>query len=117
MLVGDRGDYVCMRDVAEITVPATLQAAIAARIDRLEPTAKRSLGAAAVIGSRFDIDLLRALDVEPALDLPVKAELIDQGGRQPAGRVRVSSPVDSRGGLRIAAEIGSRRAAPDAWPA
>ena len=84
VLVGDRGAYVCIRDVAEVTVPATLQAAIAARIDRLEPTAKRSLGAAAVIGSRFDTDLLRALDVEPALDLPVKAELIDKvgGGRR-----------------------------------
>ena len=41
MLVGDRGDYVCRADVAEVSVPATLQAAIAARIDRLEPTAKR----------------------------------------------------------------------------
>ena len=32
VLVGDRGAYVCIRDVAEVTVPATLQAAIAARI-------------------------------------------------------------------------------------
>jgi adenylate cyclase len=78
VLAGDRGAYFCRTDVAEVSVPATLQAAIAARIDRLEPRAKRCLSAAAVIGSRFDIDLLTALQVEPVLDEPVKAELIDQ---------------------------------------
>ena len=45
-------------DVGEVSVPATLQATIAARIDRLDPTAKRTLSAAAVIGSRFSLDLL-----------------------------------------------------------
>ena len=45
-------------DVAEVSVPATLQATIAARIDRLDPKAKRTLSAAAVIGSRFGLDLL-----------------------------------------------------------
>ena len=35
----------------EVSVPATLQATIAARIDRLDPAAKRTLSAAAVIGS------------------------------------------------------------------
>ncbi|OBF85721.1 hypothetical protein A5791_22220 [Mycobacterium sp. 852002-51163_SCH5372311] len=83
VLVGDRGAYVCATDVTEVNVPATLQATIAARIDRLEPTAKRSVGAAAVIGSRFDTDLLRALDVEPALDQAVNAELIDEVGGGP----------------------------------
>jgi adenylate cyclase len=39
-------------------VPATLQATIAARIDRLDLNAKRTLSAAAVVGSRFDLDLL-----------------------------------------------------------
>ena len=41
-----------------MSVPATLQATIAARIDRLDPKAKRTLSAAAVIGSRFSLDLL-----------------------------------------------------------
>ena len=58
VLEGDRGAYVCRRDVAEVSVPATLQAAIAARIDRLAPQAKRTLNAAAVIGLRFSIDML-----------------------------------------------------------
>lgn len=78
VLVGARGSYACRRDIADVTVPATLQAVIAARIDRLESTAKRSVGAAAVIGSRFDADLLRALGVEPVLDPPLEAELIDK---------------------------------------
>ena len=83
VLIGDRGAYVCLGDGADTSVPATLQAVIAARIDRLEPTAKRCVGAAAVIGSRFDADLLTALDVDPALDQPVKAELIDKVGAGP----------------------------------
>ena len=41
-----------------MSVPATLQATIAARIDRLDPASKRTLSAAAVIGSRFSLDLL-----------------------------------------------------------
>ena len=35
VLTGERGGYTCSADVAEVSVPATVQAAIAARIDRL----------------------------------------------------------------------------------
>jgi hypothetical protein len=59
-------------------VPATLQATIAARIDRLDPKAKRTLSAAAVVGSRFGLDLLTVLGVEPAVADLVAAQLIDQ---------------------------------------
>ena len=78
MLQGDRGAYGCGTNVAEVTVPASLQATIAARIDRLEPRAKRTLNGAAVIGSRFGSDLLTALGIDPVLDELVNAELIDQ---------------------------------------
>ncbi len=54
VLEGERGGYTCYTEAAGVAVPATLQATIAARIDRLEPGAKRTLNAAAVIGSRFD---------------------------------------------------------------
>ncbi len=37
VLVGDSGSYTCHTDLAEVDVPATLQATIAARIDRLGP--------------------------------------------------------------------------------
>jgi adenylate cyclase len=78
VLGGERGAYVCESELAEVSVPATLQAAIAARIDRLTAMAKRTLCAAAVIGSRFSPELLAALQIDPVLDDLLRAELIDQ---------------------------------------
>ena len=78
VLVGASGHYTCHIDVAEVSVPVTLQATIAARIDRLGPGAKHTLAAAAVIGSRFDRDLLATLEVEPVTDELIAAELVDQ---------------------------------------
>jgi class 3 adenylate cyclase len=72
------GAYISAAEVSEVSVPATLQATIAARIDRLDPKAKRTLSAAAVIGSRFGLDLLTVLGVEPVVDELVGAQLIDQ---------------------------------------
>jgi len=74
---GERGAYVSASEVGEVTVPVTLQAAIAARIDRLDPTAKRTLSAAAVLGAQFTLDLLEKLGIEPLLENLVQAELID----------------------------------------
>src|SRR5690348_7735701 len=54
VLGGERGGYVCRADVAEVSVPATVQAAVEARIDRLSTAAKQTLNAASVIGVRFD---------------------------------------------------------------
>jgi adenylate cyclase len=78
VLRGVRGAYVCPGDVTEVSVPATLQAAIAARIDRLDAPAKRTLNAAAVIGLRFGADLLASLSNTTALPGLIEAELIDQ---------------------------------------
>jgi class 3 adenylate cyclase len=78
VLRGQIGAYVSTADVGEAKVPATLQATIAARIDRLDPKAKRMLNAAAVVGSRFGLDLLDALDIEPVVADLVVAQLIDQ---------------------------------------
>ena len=44
----------------------------------LDPNAKRTLSAAAVVGSRFGLDLLTMLGVEPAVADLVAAQLIDQ---------------------------------------
>ncbi len=78
VLHGERGGYMSTADVGEVGVPATLQATIAARIDRLDPKAKRTLSAAAVIGSRFSLELLKTLSIEPILEGLVAAEFIDQ---------------------------------------
>jgi hypothetical protein len=78
VLQGQTGAYVLTADVSEATVPATLQATIAARIDRLDPAAKRTLSAGAVIGSRFGLDLLIVLGVEPVIADLLAVQLIDQ---------------------------------------
>ncbi|MGA8331529.1 MAG: adenylate/guanylate cyclase domain-containing protein [Mycobacterium sp.] len=80
VLRGEPGAFMSAAEVSEVSVPATLQATIAARIDRLDPKAKRTLSAAAVIGSRFGLDLLTALGVEPVTADLVAAQLIDQVG-------------------------------------
>jgi class 3 adenylate cyclase len=78
VLTGERGGYVCRADVADVAVPVTVQAAIEARIDRLDTLAKQTLNAASVIGARFDAELLVALGVDAVVDELLSAELIDQ---------------------------------------
>ena len=66
VLVGQRGGYALTRDVGDVSVPSTVQVILAARIDRLDPEAKRLLQTAAVIGKDVPIDLLQAIaDVGP----------------------------------------------------
>jgi adenylate cyclase len=77
-LYGEPGAYLLRGDVADVRVPATLQATIGARIDRLGFTAKHTLNAAAVIGSRFDTDLLTSLVDSPDVAPLIEAELVDQ---------------------------------------
>jgi adenylate cyclase len=77
-LEGGPGAYVCTREVGDVQVPPTLQAAIGARIDRLTPTAKRTLNAAAVIGARFGAELLERLLDSTDLGPLIEAKLIDQ---------------------------------------
>jgi hypothetical protein len=55
-----------------------VQAAIAARIDRLTTAARRTLTAASVIGARFGAALLAALGIDAVFDELLSAELIDQ---------------------------------------
>jgi hypothetical protein len=78
VLRGEPGAYLLAAEFDVLSVPATLQATLAARIDRLDPRAKRTLSAAAVVGSRFGADLLTALGAEPAVADLVAAQLIDQ---------------------------------------
>ncbi|MGO9152272.1 ATP-binding protein, partial [Mycobacterium sp.] len=78
VLRGNRSAYVSTVGAAKVSVPATVQATIAARIDRLAPAAKRTLSAAGVIGSKFSRDLLETLGIDPVLDDLVGGELIDQ---------------------------------------
>jgi predicted ATPase/class 3 adenylate cyclase len=60
-LVGERGAYRLAHDATAVQVPTTVQAILAARIDRLSPEDKRLLQAASVIGTDVPFALLLAV--------------------------------------------------------
>ena len=61
VLVGERGNYHLEKKVESTQVPATVQAVLAARIDRLPPQEKQLLQSAAVIGKDVPFSLLQAI--------------------------------------------------------
>jgi class 3 adenylate cyclase/tetratricopeptide (TPR) repeat protein len=61
ILVGERGAYRLGQALRTIQVPATVQAVLAARIDRLSPEDKRLLQTAAVIGTEVPLLLVHAI--------------------------------------------------------
>ena len=65
VLVGERGAYRLARPLESLQVPATVQAVLAARIDRLPPEEKRLLQTAAVIGTEVPWPLLQAIADAP----------------------------------------------------
>jgi class 3 adenylate cyclase/tetratricopeptide (TPR) repeat protein len=68
VLEGEPGTYRLARPLDGLQVPATVQAVLAARIDRLPPEDKRLLQTAAVIGTEVPFALLRAIaDVPEAV--------------------------------------------------
>ena len=72
-LAGEPGAYRLTRPVEHLTIPTTVQAILAARIDRLAPEAKRVLQAAAVIGKDVPLPLL--LPIADAPEDEVRSEL------------------------------------------
>ena len=60
-LLGERGAYRLERPLPAIQVPATVQAVLATRIDRLPPEEKRLLQTASVIGTEVPFHLLQAI--------------------------------------------------------
>jgi adenylate cyclase len=79
-LEGERGGYRLARPIEGAQVPVTVQAVLAARIDRLDPAAKQLLQVASVVGKEVGS---RALGMTAGLDRdridPVLCELIDAG--------------------------------------
>ena len=65
VLVGEQGAYRLARALPSIQVPATVQAVLAARIDRLPPEEKQLLQTAAVIGTEVPLALLQAMAEAP----------------------------------------------------
>jgi class 3 adenylate cyclase/tetratricopeptide (TPR) repeat protein len=65
ILSGGLGRYRLKRALGTIQVPATVQAVLAARIDRLRPEEKRLLQCASAIGNRAPLPLLEAVVDSP----------------------------------------------------
>ncbi len=79
-LAGERGRYRLMQPVQAIQVPPTVQAMLAARIDRLAPEDKRLLQTASVVGKDVPYVLLQAI-----------AELPDEALRRGLDHLQASS--------------------------
>jgi class 3 adenylate cyclase/tetratricopeptide (TPR) repeat protein len=69
VLGGERGAYRLAHPLASLQMPATVQAVLAARIDRLPPEEKRLLQTAAVIGNEVSLPLLQAIAELPEAGL------------------------------------------------
>jgi class 3 adenylate cyclase len=93
VLTAERSGYVCRTDVAELSVPATVEAAIEVRIDRLTIPAKQALSGASVIGARFDTELLAALGIDAVVEELLAAELIDQVRFTPSAEYAFRHPL------------------------
>jgi class 3 adenylate cyclase/tetratricopeptide (TPR) repeat protein len=65
-LEGSRGAYRLVRSVETIEIPSSVQAVLAARIDRLSERAKQVLYTAAVVGGGFPLPLLEGALAAPA---------------------------------------------------
>ena len=69
VLVGERGAYRLAQALGTVQVPATVQAILASRIDRLPHAEKQLLQSAAVIGKDVPFNLLHAIADEPEEDV------------------------------------------------
>jgi class 3 adenylate cyclase/tetratricopeptide (TPR) repeat protein len=69
VLAGERGAYRLVRAAPIVQLPATVQALLAARIDRLPPEDKSLLQSASVIGTSVPLALLQAISERSADDL------------------------------------------------
>jgi class 3 adenylate cyclase/tetratricopeptide (TPR) repeat protein len=65
VLAGAPGSYRLVQPLQGVQVPATVQAVLAARIDRLPPEEKRLLQTAAVVGTEVPLALLQAIAEVP----------------------------------------------------
>ncbi|MEE8163087.1 MAG: hypothetical protein V3T92_03595, partial [Anaerolineae bacterium] len=68
-LIQERGSYRLVKDLPSIPVPPTVQAVLAARIDRLPPEDKHLLQSASVIGENVPLTLLQGIIEMPEEEL------------------------------------------------
>jgi class 3 adenylate cyclase/tetratricopeptide (TPR) repeat protein len=114
-LVGTKSAYRLVRPVAELVVPRTVQAVLAARIDRLPQREKDLLQTASVIGKEFTPRLLGRVSERPddevatALATLVRAEFIYEDAGHPESEYSFKHPLTHEVAYR--SQLGERRAA------
>jgi len=94
----ENGDWRMQGRVSMLEVPATLHAVVAARIDRLQPTARECIQLASVIGQRFGDRVLREAGgnrIAEAVDQLIAADLVLEAapGERREGRYRFKHAV------------------------
>ena len=96
-------------------MPVTVQAVLAARIDRLDPDAKQLLQVASVVGKEVSGEALRltaglrAEEIDAALWRADRGRLPLRSRDLPAAGARLPPPADPRGRLRHPARRASGR--------
>jgi class 3 adenylate cyclase/tetratricopeptide (TPR) repeat protein len=79
VLEGEPGTYRQVRQIDALRIPPTVQAILAARIDRLPDGAKRLLQSAAAVGVEVPLDLLQEIDDEDEAHLREHLALLQAG--------------------------------------
>jgi adenylate cyclase len=112
---GERGAYRLVRPVEEAGVPATVQAVLAARIDRLGPEAKRLLQVASVVGKEAGaraLGLTAGLsedELNPALCELVEGGFLYEAELYPERVLAFRHPLTQE--VAYGSQLGDRRAA------
>jgi class 3 adenylate cyclase/tetratricopeptide (TPR) repeat protein len=114
-LAGERGAHRLVRPVAETAVPASVQAVLSARIDRLAEREKAVLQAAAVIGKEFPepvlarVSALEPSALEDALRALVAGEFVFERELYPEAVYAFTHPLTQE--VAYGSQLGERRGA------
>jgi adenylate cyclase len=113
-LEGSRGGFRLVRPIEEVAIPSTVQAVLAARIDRLAEREKHLLQTAAVIGREFSEPVLKQIadfadvDLADSLRLLVGAEFIYEASIYPELEYAFKHPLTQEVVYR--SQLSDRRA-------
>jgi class 3 adenylate cyclase/tetratricopeptide (TPR) repeat protein len=114
-LQGERGAYRLAAPVDETAVPASVQAVLAARIDRLPAREKAVLQAAAVIGKEFSQPVLEGVtelsggELEASLRGLIAGEFVYEQELYPEALYAFKHPLTQE--VAYSSQLGERRAA------
>ena len=114
VLQGARGSYRVERPAAEVAIPSTVQAVLAARIDRLPEREKRLLQTASVIGTKFSEPILKRVadlgdgELPAALHALTSAEFLYQEALYPEAEYAFKHPLTQE--VAYSSQLADRRA-------